>query len=94
VVHANYKKGFILVRDDEGRDFCYIRRPSPRGPSADAEKLHAWRLANGHSQKAAAKILNCSDSSISHYERSHRPIPKWLLTKLELLGAGPACPTD
>lgn len=90
VVHANYKKGFILVRDEYGRDFCYLRRPSPRGPGADAEKLRIWRLANGLTQKAAAKILKCSSGDIiSNYERGRRRIPERLLVKLERLGAGP-----
>lgn len=90
MVHANYKKGFIVVPDEYGRDFCYLRRPSPRGPGADAEKLCVWRLANGLTQKAAAKILKCSSGDIiSNYELGRRRILGRLLMKLERFGAGP-----
>jgi Helix-turn-helix domain len=82
VPHAGYLEGYILVVDDEGRPFCYLRRSAPRGPGPDAEKLRAWRLARGLTQKSAVKLLKCSARCISRYENGHTPIPELLLAKL------------
>jgi hypothetical protein len=82
VVHENYRPGWILVRDADGRDFCWLRRHAPSGPSADAKRLRAWRLANGLTQKAAAKILTYSARCISRYELGRSSIPKPILAKL------------
>jgi DNA-binding XRE family transcriptional regulator len=88
VPYAGYRKGWILVVDDEGRPFCYLRRSAPRGPGPGAEKLRAWRRANGLTQKAAAKILTYSARCISRYELGRSSIPKPILAKLaKLAGA-------
>ena len=86
--HANSRPGWILIRDDDGRDFGWLKRAAPRGPSADADRLLAWRLDSGLTQTAAGKLLKCSSSTISKYERSSDPIPEKLVAKLaKLAGA-------
>jgi Helix-turn-helix domain len=80
--HANYRPGWILIRDDDGRDFGWLRQRVPPGPSADAKRLRAWRQANGLSQKSAAKILGYSASLISRCELGRSSIPKPILAKL------------
>jgi Arm DNA-binding domain len=59
VFHANYRKGWILVRDNEGRDFCWLRRPVPRGPGADAKITARKRRINRLTARAVATLKKC-----------------------------------
>jgi Helix-turn-helix domain len=86
MIDPSSRPGFILLVNDDGSPFAWLKRGAPKAPSAEAVKLLKWRLANGLSQKTAGKLLGFTASRISAYERGRNPVPERAAARLDALG--------
>jgi hypothetical protein len=85
MIDPSSRPGFILLVNDDGSPFAWLKRGAPKAPSAEAVKLLEWRLANGLSQKTAGKLLGFTASRISAYERGRNPVPERGVARLDAL---------